>query len=88
MPHNKKKLVAAIMTFWEEGFLVQKCPHSSKRKENRLPWTFINFEEEVLHKPDILQNHRIYEVYDIVNLSMFCFRFNGTNAFKVRFTVL
>lgn len=76
------------MTFSEEGFLVQKCPHSSKRKENGLPQALINFEEDLLHKRDILQKHRINKVYDTVNLSMFCFSFSGTNAFKIKFIAL
>jgi len=59
MQHNKKKLVVAILTFWEEGFLVQKCPHSRKKKENGLPSALISFEEDLLYKPAILQKHRI-----------------------------
>lgn len=84
MSHNKKKLVAAIMTFWEEGFLVQKCP----QQQNGLPQALIIAEEELLHKTDILQKHRINKAYDIENLNMFCFSFSGTNALKIKSTVL
>lgn len=40
------------MTFWEGGLLIQKCPRSRKKKENRLPQALINFEEELLHKSE------------------------------------
>lgn len=51
--HNKKKLVAAIMTFWEEAswYIIALVTGKGKKMD-----ALINFEEVLLYKPDILKN--------------------------------
>lgn len=92
MLHNKKKLVAAIMTFWEEAswYIIALVTGKGNKMDCPRLWSTLRkcySTRQIYWKT--WNKHVLIKVYDIVNLSIFfLFSFSDTKIIKIKSTLL